>query len=130
MLEIGIKGYEERIVEYAQTAESLESGLMPVFGTPMMILMLEFTAQRSVQPFLKEGQSTVGTHVNVSHVAATPVGMKVKFESELIEADRRRLLFRVRAEDACGLIGEGTHERFIIDDAKFAAKAEEKKKLI
>ncbi len=81
----------------------------------------------SVTPYLEEGPETVGTHVDVSHVAATPLGMSVHCESELVEIDRRRLVFRVSVSDAAGLVGEGTHERFIIDEEKFGAKARERK---
>jgi predicted thioesterase len=80
-----------------------------------------------VSPLLEEGQSTVGTIVNVKHVAATPVGMEVSCESELIEIDRRRLVFNVKAYDECGLIGEGVHERFIIDVEKFMSRTNGKK---
>ena len=79
-----------------------------------------------VAPFLEEGQSTVGTVVNVKHLAASPVGMKVTCQTELIEIDRRRLVFKVACFDDAGLIGEGEHERFIIDIDKFLAKANAK----
>ena len=93
-----------------------------------MIALIEKTCRLSVKPFLDEGQETVGTHVNVSHVAATPLGMTVRCDSDLIKVDRRRLVFKVAVHDEDGLVGEGTHERFIIDEAKFQAKAEAKKK--
>ncbi|MBP5644736.1 MAG: dihydrolipoamide acyltransferase, partial [Bacteroidales bacterium] len=82
----------------------------------------------SVLPYLDEGQGTVGTLVNVTHSAATPVGMRVWCDSELVEVDRRRLVFSVKAYDECGPIGEGTHERFVIDSAKFQAKIDAKGK--
>jgi predicted thioesterase len=81
-----------------------------------------------VLPHLDEGQGTVGTLVNVSHVSATPIGMRVWCDSELVEVDRRRLVFSVKAYDEAGLIGEGTHERFIIDSAKFMEKLKAKTK--
>lgn len=80
----------------------------------------------SVAPYLEEGQGTVGTRLDISHDAATPLGMKVWAESELIEIDRRRLVFEVKAYDECGLIGQGRHERFIIANEKFLAKVNEK----
>lgn len=123
----GIKGHTETIVTEEQTALYVGSGSVSVFATPMMIALIEKTASSSVEPFLEEGQSTVGTLVNVSHVSATPVGMKVWCDSELVEIDRRRLVFKVSAFDESGLIGEGVHERFIIDKEKFQAKAEAKK---
>ena len=91
-----------------------------------MIALMEQAAQASAAAYLEEGQGTVGTMISVTHDAATPVGMKVWAESELTAIDRRRLCFEVRAFDECGLIGKGTHERFIIDNAKFLAKVNAK----
>ena len=122
MIEIGIKGRLEQTVTPEMSAARVGSGLVEVFATPMMIALMEKTCNESVLPCLDEGQGTVGTHLDVAHSAATPVGMRVWCESELVEVDRRRLVFKVKAFDECGLIGEGTHERFIIDTAKFAAK--------
>lgn len=122
MLETGIKGYRESEASPERSAQYLGSGNVEVYATIMMIGLMEKTCLESVLPFLEEGQDTVGTAVNVSHCSATPVGMKVRCESELVEIDRRRLVFRVAAYDEKGLIGEGTHERFIIDKAKFIAK--------
>ena len=82
--------------------------------------------QMSVAPYLGEGEGTVGTKLEISHDAATPLGMKVWAESELIEIDRRRLVFEVKAFDECGQIGAGRHERFIINNEKFIAKANAK----
>ena len=93
-----------------------------------MIALVERTCNESVLPCLEEGQGTVGTLVNVTHTAATPMGMRVWCESELVEVDRRRLVFKVKAFDECGVIGEGVHERFIIDMAKFTAKVQGKTK--
>ena len=126
MIEKGIKGHQEKTVTQAETAISVGSGKVNVFATPMMIALIEQTASLSVEPYLDEGQSSVGTQINVTHCAATPVGMKVKAETEVTEVDRRRIVFSVRAYDERGLIGEGTHERFIIDVNKFQAKAEAK----
>ena len=98
-----------------------------VLATVMMIALMEKTSLESVEPFLEPGQGTVGTRVDVSHCSATPEGMKFRVDSELIEIDRRRLVFKVAAYDERGLIGEGTHERFIIDYDKFQTKAEDKK---
>lgn len=126
MLSIGIKGHLEEIVTEEVTADRIGSGLVKVFATPMMIALIEKTCNESVVPQLDAGQGTVGTQINVSHCAATPVGMKVWCDSELVGIDRRRLVFKVAAYDECGLIGEGTHERFVIDSQKFQRKAEEK----
>ena len=122
MLHIGIKNHLESIASPGQSAESVGSGNVPVFATISMIGLMEKTCLESVLPHLEPGQDTVGTHVNVSHCSATPVGMTVWCDSELVEIDRRRLVFRVAAYDEAGLIGEGTHERFIIEKEKFIAK--------
>jgi predicted thioesterase len=88
-----------------------------------MIALMEQAALESVQPFLDEGQGTVGTRIEVSHLAATPVGMTVRAETELAEIDRKRLVFTVRAFAGEELIGEGRHERFIVDNGRFMQKA-------
>ena len=125
-MEIGIKGEKTVLVTAEVTAEQIGSGLLPVYATPMMIAEMENAAQSSVQPYLEEGEGTVGTRMNVSHVSATPVGMKVRIETELTQVDRRRLVFSVKAYDEAGLIGEGEHERFIIQNEKFMAKTNAK----
>ncbi|MGX8712157.1 MAG: thioesterase family protein [bacterium] len=127
MIQPGIKGRREQTVTPEMSAARIGSGLVEVFATPMMVALIEQTCLESVLPKLEEGQGTVGTLVNVTHVSATPVGMRVWCESELVEVDRRRLVFKVKAYDECGLIGEGTHERFIIDTAKFFEKVLNKK---
>lgn len=126
MIETGIKGHKEQIVTPEMSAARVGSGLVEVFATPMMVALIEQTCYESVLPYLDEGQGTVGTLVNVAHTAATPIGMRVWCESELVEVDRRRLVFKVKAFDECGPIGEGTHERFIIDTAKFFEKVKAK----
>ncbi|MBP3385929.1 MAG: thioesterase family protein [Candidatus Methanomethylophilaceae archaeon] len=126
MLDVGVKGSSTVIVDEGNTALAIGSGTLRVFATPAMIALVESTASRSVAPFLDEGSSTVGTHLDVAHTSATPVGMEVVCETELIEVDRRRLVFSVVVRDAAGEIGSGTHERFIVDNAKFMSKAESK----
>lgn len=121
-METGIIGTQIITVQEDQTAKHLGSGDLAVFGTPYMIALMENTALKSVQPHLDQTQGTVGTLVNVKHVAATPVGMEVRCETRLVEVDRKRLVFEVKCFDACGLIGEGIHERFIIDNEKFMQK--------
>lgn len=125
-MEIGIKGRVDTVVNEKNTAKFVGSGSLDVFATPNMIGLMEQAAQLSVAPYLEGGQGTVGTKLDISHDAATPLGMKVWAESELIEIDRRRLVFEVKAYDECGLIGQGRHERFIISNEKFIAKANEK----
>ena len=126
MLKTGIKGHQEATVTENMLAQNVGSGLVRVYATAMMIAIIEKAAVLSVEPYLEEGQGTVGTLVNVSHCSATPLGMKVWADTELVEIDRRRLVFKVAAYDERGLIGEGMHERFIIDNAKFQAKADSK----
>lgn len=127
MLKTGIKGRLEETVTRELSAEHLGSGSVAVFATPMMVALIERTCRLSVKPYLEEGQETVGTHVDVSHISATPVGMQVWCCSELVEIDRRRLTFKVSVYDGNGLVGEGTHERFVIDEERFLRKAESKK---
>lgn len=126
MVKVGLKGEKTILVEEHNTASTYGSGDLPVFGTPAMIALMECTALESVKDYLEEGFSTVGTLVNVMHTAATPLGMKVSCQSELIEVDRKRLVFNVKAYDERGIIGEGIHERFIIDKEKFLKKTNEK----
>lgn len=122
MIETGIKGHHEQIVTPEMSAARVGSGLVDVFATPMLVALVEQTCYESVLSHLDEGQGTVGTLVNVSHLSATPIGKRVWCDSELTEVDRRRLVFKVKAYDESGLIGEGMHERFIIDTAKFMEK--------
>ncbi len=126
-MEAGITGTQTITVTEDKTAQAMGSGTLLVFATPAMIALMENTAYKSVADELEEGAGTVGTLMNVKHVAATPVGMEVTCETKLVEVDRKRLVFEVKAYDAAGVIGEGTHERFIIDNERFLAKAEAKK---
>ena len=126
MLQPGIKGHKEQVVTPAMSAARVGSGLVDVFATPMLVALMEQTCYESVLPHLDQGQGTVGTLVNISHTSATPIGRRVWCDSELVEVDRRRLVFRVKAFDEAGPIGEGTHERFVIDTARFMAKLQEK----
>ncbi len=121
-IETGIKGREALVVQVEDTAARYGSGLVEVYATPALIALMEKTCLTSVLEFLPEGHGTVGTRINVAHSKATPVGMRVVCESELVEVDRRRLVFAVVARDEKGEIGRGTHERFIIDTEKFMAK--------
>lgn len=128
MLEIGIKHEFSQLVDETNTASAFRSGLLDVFATPAMIALMEYTSYKSVEPYLGEGQGTVGTLVDVKHLAATPIGLQVTCKSELVEVDRRRLRFRVECIDETGeTIGEGFHERFIIDSDKFMEKCDAKR---
>ena len=124
---VGLKGRAEAVVNDSNTAQAACSGALPVFGTPFMCALMEEASWKSIASCLEEGQSTVGTRLNVSHDSATPVGMKVWAESEVIEVDGKRLVLKVSAYDEKGLIGQGTHERFIITNDRFLAKAAQKR---
>ncbi|MEE1027834.1 MAG: thioesterase family protein [Agathobacter sp.] len=128
MIEVGICGQKEITVTEELTAKTFKSGALNVYATPAMISLMEDVAFTSVAEYLDEGCGTVGTAINVKHVAATPVGMKVKCQTKLIKVDGRALTFEVKAYDEAGLIGEGEHERFIIFEDKFQAKADGKLK--
>ncbi len=127
MLKTGITAKREIMVTEENTAKALKSGALDVFATPAMIALMEETAWNSVQGELEEGCGTVGTALNVAHVSATPVGMKVTCETELVKVDKRALTFSVKAYDEAGLIGEGVHERFIVQNEKFQSKADAKR---
>ena len=121
-LKEGIIGTMEIIVSKDLTATKYGSGLIEVFATPAMISIMESTAHSSVQKYLPEGFITLGIEVNIKHIKATPVGMKVKCESKLVNVDGRKLTFEVNAYDEKGLIGTGTHIRFIVETKKFMNK--------
>jgi putative hydrolase of the HAD superfamily len=123
----GIRAEKTVLVDDTNTAESRGSGLLPVFATPVMIALMETAAAAAAAPYLEPGYSTVGTELRVKHLAATPLGMTVKARAELIEVEKRRLVFAVEAFDEAEKIGEGTHERFIVQNEKFMSKAAAKK---
>lgn len=118
-LKVGLKFREEKIVAMEDTAKNFGSGAAEVFATPMMIGLMEGASMNAVSEFLPNGFSTVGVSVNIKHMSATKVGKKVWANAELIEIDRKRLVFKVEAFDEDKQIGEGMHERFIIDEEKF-----------
>lgn len=120
---VGIKGRADDVVTEKNTAQTAGSGTLPVFATPCMTALMEKAAWTSLAPYLAEGESTVGTKLNVSHDSASPVGIKVWAESEVTAVDGKRIELKVAAYDEKGLIGQGTHERFIITNDRFLAKA-------
>lgn len=126
----GMKGTTETIVTEAMLASTVGSGKVCVFSTAMMVAWMEGTAVDVVQPSLEEGQTTVGTGISVSHVAATPLGMKVRFTAEVtaVSPNGKGLSFNVVAYDEAGLIGEGTHERVVINKDKFENRTRDKAK--
>ena len=127
MLNVGILGEATCQVTAENTAATMGSGMLEVFATPAMIALIEKAACQSVQPELDEGCGTVGIDLRVKHLAATPVGMQVTAKTELIAVEGRKLVFKVEAFDDAGKIGEGEHERFIVQNEKFFAKAQAKK---
>lgn len=108
------------------TAKTLGSGSLLVYGTPAMLLLIEKTAVALLKGHLDEGMTTVGTKLNVDHVSASPVGCEVSCTVELTEIDRKKLTFFVEVTDPAGLIGKGVHERFIVDSERFQSKADSK----
>ena len=118
----GLTGERSLIVEERHTAAHLGSGGVPVYATPMMILAMEEAALSAVDPRLEPGQATVGYHLDVKHLAATPLGMRVTARAELLGAEGKMLSFKVEAVDEKEKIGEGTHVRAIINVAKFKEK--------
>ncbi len=126
MIQTGITCKKKITVTPEMTAAAMGSGALEVLATPSMIALMEGTAQEAVQSLLEGGQGTVGTRIDVRHLAATPVGMDVTCTAEVTEVDRRRIVFTVKAQDEKEVIGEGTHERFIIDNEKFLAKCRQK----
>jgi len=121
-LEPGMTGEATTTVVYENTAAHVGAGGVEVFATPMMIALMENAAWRAVANGLEEGYVTVGTLVNVRHLAATPLGQQVRATAELVEIDRRRLVFKVEAYDELQKIGEGFHERFIVHLERFLKK--------
>ena len=127
---VGAKGRVDGVVTDQLTAAAIGSGSVEVFATPYMVAAMENAACEALRPYYGEGENSVGTKLEISHDAATPVGMKYWAEAEVTEVDRRRIVLKVTAYDETGVIGSGTHERFIIQMEKFLAKAEAKKELV
>ena len=127
MLAVGLKNEMTWTVKEEHLASSLGSGLVEVLATPVLVGLCEECARLMVEPLLADGQKTVGTAVNLRHLAATPVGMQVTVHAELVETDGRRLRFRIEARDEVERIAEAEHERFIIDADRFARRIAEKR---
>lgn len=126
MIQTGLTCKKKITVTPEMTAAAMGSGALEVLATPSMIALMEGTAQEAVQSLLEDGRGTVGTRIDVCHLAATPVGMEVTCTAEVTEVDRRRIVFTVKAKDEKEVIGEGIHERFVIDNEKFFAKCRQK----
>lgn len=126
MVEIGMKNKTEETVTREMLATRVGSGKVEVLATPVMIMMMELCCEGGVREHIGPGNATVGTTVSVKHMAATPQGMKVTVESELLEAEGKRLLFKVEAYDEVEKIGEGLHERYIVNEQKFISRVNAK----
>ena len=125
-IEIGTKGYANALVEQEDTAKVVGSGDLLVYATPCMVALMEGAACESIAPFLAEGESSVGTMMQVNHISATPVGMEVRAESEVTAVEGRKVTFSIKAFDEAGEIGNAVHERFIIKADRFLEKTYDK----
>ena len=125
-IKAGLVGEIRHTVTEAETAATYGSGLVPTLSTPHLVALMENAARESVQEYLPAGQSTVGTLVNMRHLAPTPVGMEVRLRAEVLAVDGRRLELQVEAWDAVEKIGSCQHERFIIDWERFMQRVAKK----
>jgi len=125
-LQRGMKGSAQLLVGIEHTAPKVGSGLVPVLATPVMINLIEAAALDAVERLLPDGHQSLGTRLDVRHFAATPIGMKVRASAELIKVEGRTLLFRVGAQDEKEPIGDGTHERVIVNVARFDQRVQKK----
>jgi len=122
----GLTGQVSLVVAEEHTAGHLGSGGVKVLATPQMILLMEQASVAAVDPLLPEGYRTVGVHLDIRHLAPTPIGFEAKATSQLIEVEGRRLTFRLHVHDAVELVGEGTHQRAIINVQQFAERVAQK----
>lgn len=126
MIEPGLTGSAELVVREEHTAPRIGSGKVHVLATPVMINVIEAAALAAIEHLLPPGHQSLGTRLDVRHVAATPVGMKVEGSAEVVDVDGRTVRFRVEARDEKELIGDGTHERVIVNVAKFDERVRRK----
>jgi len=127
-IKVGLNSVIETTVQEKDSAANYVNGFIDVLSTPSLIGLLECAAKNAVDLHLPTGYSTVGIKVDVRHLAATPIGMKIKAIAELVEVDGKRLVFKVEAYDEMEKIMEGTHERFIIDVERFMQRVNNKVK--
>ena len=116
---VGLKGTVSTLVEREDTAAEVGSGSLLVYATPCMVALMEGAACEALQPVLPEEKTSVGISLNISHISATPVGMEVRAEAEIIAVDGNTVTFKVSAFDEAGLIGEGEHKRAVLTAQKF-----------
>ncbi len=127
-LEPGLSAEVETTVSEAETATHLGSGTIAVYATPALVALMENAAVRALEGHLPVGQTTVGGHIDITHLAATPVGMQVRAHAELVKVQGRKLSFRIQAWDEVEQIGEASHIRFIVEKNPFMERAREKGK--
>ncbi|MBI1990090.1 MAG: thioesterase family protein [Betaproteobacteria bacterium] len=125
-LEPGLRGSAEIVVGEQHTAPHVGSGRVRVLATPVMVNLMEAAALQAVEGLLPAGHQTVGTHLDLRHYAATPVGMRVRAHAELTKVEKRTLTFSIYAEDETERIGDGVHERIIINLERFDRRMQEK----
>lgn len=128
MLQPGIKGEQTVTVTKDNTAAAFGSGSVAVLATPAMVALMERTARLSVERYLEPGQVTVGTALSIRHLAATPEGMTVTARSELVSVEGRKLVFKVEAFDDVELVGQGTHDRYVVREDSFLKRAAAKRR--
>lgn len=121
MLKPGIEYQQTRVVSERDAITFLGEDVQPSLSTPSMIGWMEFAARDGVKPHLDPGQDTVGTRVEVEHIAATPLGAEVMYRAKLVGVDGRKLTFEIEAADGKDVVGRGRHERYVIDIERFAA---------
>ena len=119
---VGMKGEVSTLVEREDTAEAIGSGLLLVYSTPCMVALMEGAACEAIAEAIPEEKTTVGIELNISHLAATPVGMEVRAEAEVISIENNTVIFQLNAYDETGKIGEGTHKRVVISSQRFLEK--------
>ena len=123
---VGMKGEVATLAEREDTAKEVGSGSLLVYATPCMVALMEGAACEAIQEALSDSQTTVGTELNIQHLSATPVGLDVRAEAEVIAVDGKVITFEVKAFDEAGEIGKGTHKRVIVNTQKFLEKAYDK----
>jgi fluoroacetyl-CoA thioesterase len=122
----GLTGSADLLVGVEHTAPSIGSGLVPVLGTPVMINVIEAAALAAAEHLLPAGYQSLGIHLDVRHFAATPIGMRVRATAELIKLEGRTLTFRVEARDDKEPIGDGSHQRVVVNVARFDERVQRK----
>ena len=123
---VGMKGEVGTLAEREDTAKEVGSGSLLVYATPCMVALMEGAACEAIQEALSDSQTTVGTELNIQHISATPVGLEVRAEAEVIAVEGKVITFDVKAFDEAGEIGRGTHKRVIVNTQKFLEKAYDK----